>query len=112
METRPKPNYAPKTGSASLGRPHVVRAEPRVRTHLRPGRILDLKGNVIADCLILDVSLHGARLKLDKQSVVPPKLMLVYDERSGETLDAEVRWHRNNEIGIFVRNGTAGLDRR
>ena len=112
METRSKPNRALKIEGAPLGRPHVVRSEPRVRMHLRAGQILDLKRNMVAECLILDVSPHGARLKLQKQGVVPPKLLLVYDERSRGTLDAELRWHRNNEIGIYVRNGTSTLGQR
>ena len=112
METRSKPKHALKSEAASRGRTHVVRSEPRVRTHLRTGQILDSKRNVLSECLILDVSLHGARIKLHKQGVVPPKLLLIYDERSQGILDAEMRWHRNNEIGIFVRNGTLSLVQR
>ena len=112
METRSKPKHALKIEGAFRGRSQVVRSEPRVRTHLRAGQILDLKRNVLAECLILDVSPHGARLKLHKQGVVPPKLLLVYDERSRGILDAELRWHRNNEIGIYVRNGTSSLGQR
>ena len=112
METRAKPNRALKSEGASQGRTHVVRCELRVRTHLRAGQILDRKRNILAECLILDVSLHGARLKLHKQGVVPPKLLLVYDERSQGILDAEMRWHRNNEIGIYIKNGTSSLGHR
>ena len=90
----------------------MVRCEPRVRTHLRTGQILDLQRNVLTECLILDVSLHGARIKLHKQGVVPPKLLLVYDERSQGILNAEMRWHRNNEIGIYVKTGTLNLVQR
>ena len=43
---------------------------------------------------------------------MPPKLLLVYDERSRGLFDAEVRWHRNNEIGLFDKNGTLNLVQR
>ena len=67
---------------------------------------------MLSECLILDVSLHGARLKFDTHGFLPPKLLLVYDERSQATFDGEVRWFRNREIGLFVRNGTFDLVRR
>ena len=80
-----------------------------MRTLLRMGQILDLQRNVLADCLILDMSLHGARLRLQTQVLTPPKLLLVFDERSKGVFNAEVRWHRSNEIGIYVKNGTLNV---
>ena len=110
MESSPKPHHASRPKGES--RTQIARSEPRARTHLRTGQILDLRRNVLAECLIVDISLHGARFKLQAQIATPPKLLLVYDERSRGLFDAEVRWHRNNEIGLFVKNGTLNLVQR
>ncbi len=73
------------------------------------GQVLDLSRNVLTECLIIDLSLHGARLRLETQIHMPPKLLIVYDERSKGVFDAEVRWHRSNEIGLYIKNGTLNL---
>ena len=95
--------------SPSAPRAETPRSEPRVRTLLRTGKILDLNSNILAECLILDVSPHGARLRLETRVATMPKLLLVYDERSKAVFSAEVRWHRNNEIGLYVKSGTLNL---
>lgn len=112
MESLPKAHHGAKPKGPSRLRTQIARSEPRVRTHLRAGQILDLRRKLLAECLILDMSMHGARLKLNLQDLMPPKLLLVYDERSKGVFDAEVRWHRHNEIGLYIKSGTANLVQR
>lgn len=109
METIAKRPLNSRSVSPSRPRAETPRSEPRVRTLLRPGQVLDLRRIVIAECLILDVSLHGARLRLETRVATMPKLLLVYDERSKAVFSAEVRWHRNNEVGLYVKSGTLSL---
>ena len=59
---------------------------------------------VISDCLILDVSPHGARLKLPTDVHLPTKL-LIFDERSAKSYAAEFRWRRNREVGLYFCDG-------
>ena len=59
---------------------------------------------VISDCLILDVSPHGARIKLPSEVHLPTKL-LVFDERSNKTYAGEFRWRRNKEVGLYFPDG-------
>ena len=88
----------------------VIRAEPRLRTHLRTGWIADLRHQLRIECLFMDISPHGARLRLDKatQGSLPAQLVL-FDDRSQKTYRVELRWHRGNEAGVYIREGTAGL---
>ena len=109
MGPLPKPHGALGPRGEPHPRTQIARSEPRVRTHLRTGQILDLRRNVLAECLILDMSPHGARLKLRTQFAMPPKLLLVYDERSQGLSDAEVRWYRKNVMGLYFKHGTLKL---
>lgn len=87
---------------------HVARAEARLRTCLRTGWISDLARKSKIECLFMDISPHGARLRLSLQASLPARV-LVFDDRSQATFTAEVRWHRSNEVGLFIRDGTVAL---
>ena len=99
------PTQANSASSLRSGlRVKIPRAEVRLRTHLREARLFDMWQQVIVDCLILDVSPHGARVKLPSDVHLPTKL-LIFDERSNRTYAAEFRWRRNREVGLHLREG-------
>ena len=102
------PKTSARANASSTSRPglrvRIPRAEPRLRTHLREARIFNMWQQVISDCLILDVSPHGARVRLPSDVHLPIKL-LIFDERSNRTYAAEFRWRRHREIGLFFRDG-------
>ncbi len=40
-----------------------------------------------------------------------PTELLIFDERSNKTYEAEFRWRRNREVGLYFRGGFAGTVR-
>jgi hypothetical protein len=82
-------------------RPEISRCEPRHRGHLRHGEIADLQRRVICECLICDRSSKGARLRLPKNVSVPDQIWF-HDDQVNAPVRAQVRWRRNQEIGIFI----------
>jgi hypothetical protein len=77
------------------------RVEPRFRTRLRTGMVLDLDDMFITSCLIRDRSANGARLKLPVDIFVPGEF-LFYDEELQTMMRVERRWYRNEEVGVRV----------
>jgi hypothetical protein len=76
--------------------------------HLRAGQISDRQHHFICDCVVRDRSKGGARLLLPRNIKVP-LLIWFYDEEYGEAVKAEVRWRRNQEIGILkLPHGPSG----
>ena len=86
----------------------VVRAEARLRTRLREGWVSDFARRLKIECLFMDISPHGARLRLSRPAPLPVQI-LVFDERSQAAYKAEVRWQRANEVGVLIPGGTSGL---
>ena len=75
------------------------RGDQRRRTRLRSGKIIDDNGQFVIECLIVDRSSFGGKLRLPKISPLPARVML-YDDQSGELLHATVIWRRDRETGI------------
>ncbi len=84
-----------------VGKPERARSEVRFRTRLRTGRLSDLRGRLISDCLIFDRSPRGARIKLPSDVAIPPKFIF-HDEAVGASVYAQARWRRENEVGIYI----------
>jgi hypothetical protein len=80
------------------------RSEPRIRTKLRSGRLSNLDGVFITECLVLDRSPHGAKLKLPKTLDVP-KEILFRDDAVATAIYAKICWRRGDEIGIHLPKG-------
>ncbi|MFD2236335.1 PilZ domain-containing protein [Aureimonas populi] len=81
------------------------RNDPRRRTRLRPGKLLDMKGGFIADCMILDRSAAGVRIRRFEPGALPEEFLLL-DEREGERWAARAVWQEKTEAGL-VREGLA-----
>ncbi len=75
------------------------RGDQRRRTQLRSGKIISSNGQFVSECLIVDRSTFGSKLRLPKISPLPARVML-FDDQSGELLHATVIWRRDRETGI------------
>ena len=75
------------------------RGDQRRRTRLRSGKIITDKGQFVIECLIVDRSSFGGKLRLPKIWPLPARVML-YDDQSGELFHATVIWRRDRETGI------------
>lgn len=69
------------------------------RRMLKQGLIVTNNGHSTIDCVVRDMSLGGARLKVENGLAVPAlfELLLVSEEAR---VPAEVVWRRPNEVGI------------
>lgn len=63
--------------------------------------------NAVVDCLVLDFSVHGARVSVD--GFVPFPERLVLELRTGSRWHATRRWQRGTEVGLEL-TGFAGLN--
>jgi hypothetical protein len=87
------------------------RTEDRRRTRLRSGKVANLNGVFITECVIHDLSAIGARLRVDDCSIVPEEMLLLEDA----TLDivgARVAWRREHELGVQLVPGPIGDARK
>jgi hypothetical protein len=77
--------------------PRERRGEPRMRT-LKSGRIVAGRIDGGIDCLILDVSPGGARLKPLRSFVAPRAFALVFSDRSMRI--CELVWQGDTTLGV------------
>ncbi len=87
------------------------RGAVRARTRLRPGKMLGADGTFIADCLILDRSAQGARIRVLGPDPVPETFRLV-DEAGRESFPSRTVWTRAGEAGLVLEAGGETMDRR
>ena len=85
-----------------------LRIEPRVRTRLRAGKLLDLQSKLLSDCSIFDRSRTGARLRLFANVDLPRRFRL-YDQGSDEVFEATVAWRRGQDVGVRLRTQAVPL---
>ena len=78
------------------------RTEPRWRTHLRSGRIVDDRTRIVTESQVRDRSARGVRLKL-ATNVVLPKRIRFFDEIGKRMFEAVVAWQRGRDIGVSLR---------
>lgn len=76
------------------------------RRMLKQAKIVTNGGNSTIDCLVRDISLGGARLKVENSLTVPGsfELLLVSEDAR---VPAQVVWRRPNEVGIRFARRTA-----
>jgi hypothetical protein len=74
------------------------RRVPRHKSLLR-GRIYYNNRNSSADCLVRDISIHGARLIFADEMPIPEQLELYIPHRA-QSYRAHVVWQRGGEAGI------------
>ncbi len=98
---------AERISSIAAARP-VIAADPapkppsKKREHRRPvyrhGQ-LRIAGGVMVDCIIVDVSLNGARVELDSAFSLP-EFVLLKTVMTGDRRRARVVWKSRNSAGL------------
>jgi hypothetical protein len=79
------------------------RQVPRHKSLLR-GRVYFNHRNSTAECLVRDISAHGARLVFPDDDVLIPDIVDLYIPAKDQTLRAQVIWRNANESGIAFAN--------
>lgn len=80
------------------------RRVPRQKSFLR-GQILFNNRRNAVDCLIRDISSHGARL-IFSAPVTTPDMLDVHIPQKEQTLRAHVVWRSSSEVGVEFRQGS------
>jgi hypothetical protein len=80
-----------------------ARRQPRRRTRLRTGKIIDLANSFLVECQIHDRSATGARVRLMAPLALPALLRLFEDE-AGDAVDARLVWSKGREAGLRFSN--------
>ncbi len=80
---------------------------------LEPRSALNTHGLVVSPglelaCLVVDQSASGARLRLDRNLALPPRIVLV-DIARATAVEAEVVWRKGQEAGIRKAGAAASL---
>jgi PilZ domain len=74
------------------------RSDSRQKSFLQ-GRIFFNNRRTSVDCLVRDISEHGARLNFSCMTATPDVVEL-YIPNKNETYRAKVQWRNGNEIGV------------
>jgi hypothetical protein len=91
--------YSVVDGEVSHPGSEERRNDPRRRTRLRWGKVVDAGNRFIVECQIRERSPEGARLLLVKQANLPDRIGL-FDDAELSIRTAEIMWRRSLEIGI------------
>lgn len=75
------------------------RSFARQRTRLRSGKLIDVAGNFITECLVHNRSASGCRLRLPTGTPLPRGLDF-YEDQSGRLFHAVLVWQRDREVGL------------
>lgn len=78
------------------------RSEPRKKTFMK-GRILFNAGASSMDCLIRDLSEHGAKLELTDTAILP-EVFDLYILHKDTTYRSHVRWRNGGHFGVTFNN--------
>lgn len=79
------------------------RGTPRQRTRLRGGKIADANNQFLSECVIIDRSPQGIRLRPVRPVTLPPSFRL-YDDLDRKVVDVHQIWASNGEIGVVLRD--------
>lgn len=88
-------------------------AEDGRRAEVRAGVLKTAKlisAGAVLDCVVLDLSAQGARLRLPAMMVLPSELTLCF--RGGAAFGATLRWARAQEVGVQFTGPAALVARR
>ncbi|WP_210318521.1 hypothetical protein [Aureimonas endophytica] len=98
-------------GLSSSRRPRGERrAAPRLRTRLRPGKVLSADHAFLADCAILDRSPAGLRIRCFAPIAAEDGLVRVFDEHEGTVRAGRIVWEHVAEMGVTVEGDLIELD--
>lgn len=85
------------------------RRSERVRSFLR-ARILFNGGSSTIDCMVKNISVHGAKIEISSTLSVPAEFDLEVPQR-GKTYRARMMWRAPQSIGVeFAQPGATGDD--
>ena len=87
-----------RDGPAAIRREDNQRSERRNRV-LKRGLVLTNNGFSTVDCVLHDMSAHGACLVMEAAYAVPSRFRLLVTENGAE-FAAEKRWQRGNAVGV------------
>jgi hypothetical protein len=73
----------------------------RKRLRLRSGKLVDERHRFIAECIILDRSSHGARLRLLRESRLPQDMFL-YDDHNATLSEIRASWSDGSLVGVAI----------
>ncbi|MBN9079896.1 MAG: hypothetical protein BGP04_05450 [Rhizobiales bacterium 62-17] len=79
------------------------RGTPRHRTRLRAGKIVDADNQFLSECVIIDRSSQGIRLRAVRPIALPPSFRL-YDDLDKQVVDVCQVWSGHGEIGVILRD--------
>jgi hypothetical protein len=74
-----------------------LRKTPRMKA-LKGARILFNGGYSTRDCMVRNLSDHGARLHMGTTTGLPDDITLLFE--NGSKLDCHVRWRKVNDLGV------------
>jgi hypothetical protein len=83
--------------TADLGRDK--RSEPRWRTRLQSGRILDSRNRVLTDCQVHDRSSRGAQLRIPVNATLPSRFRF-FDDVAKQLFEVQLAWQRGQDAGV------------
>ena len=70
--------------------------------------IFDLEGSMVGPCMMMNISVSGAKLILQEPAEVPDCFVLVLSRKGGVRRQCEVTWRSEASIGVrFVSPGAA-----
>jgi hypothetical protein len=75
------------------------RAFPRYDVEIE-GRLIFADGSFVLDCMIMDISESGARIKTALDVAAPPRVYL-WQAKTATVFECEVRWQERKLIGLL-----------
>ncbi|SJZ82300.1 hypothetical protein [Consotaella salsifontis] len=80
----------------------------RLRTRLRPAKVLTLSARFVCDCAMTDQSERGAKLRFFKETALPEHF-IVYDESEAQKRPAKLIWNIWPEAGVCFEGPPASV---
>ena len=85
------------------------RKYPRIAV-VQPATLLRRDGSPIADCILRDISIGGARLRVEAIAEVPRQFSLQVPRGGKVQRHCELVWQSNSEMGVrFLSDGPAPI---
>jgi hypothetical protein len=104
MRLWPKPRHRSAPAAAA-----DRRARERVRTRLRPGKLLDAELSFLADCAIVDRSDAGLRVRCFGE-VDGHRRVTVFVVNDGSLQNGRLAWSRLPDVGICLEGEPVAAD--
>jgi hypothetical protein len=89
----------------------IERRKHRRIAILQPATVLRRDGTLVADCVLRDISVGGARLRFEVMASVPRELSLRMPRGGKVHRHCEIVWQIRNEMGVrFVEVEPGAID--